>query len=383
MIKKIVKIRYVSAIKNPIIILCFLMALTSSVFIGYNKYLQKEAVDIYQIAIVDEDNSDLSDQLIKELSGFRQFNLISLMKNDAQKQVLLGKVDGAFIILDGFSSRIRKGEYVEVIELIQQDITSSANPISEVVSSIIMDIWLEEISHFDLNNFYNNFNGDKDLTIDEIILKVKEKYNKKDILEIIFVGEKLLVSRVDEKNHIEMFISVFALFTIMYIFLSSEWILFLKNSDLRDALASKNIKLATVSLASQFSIALVCLSVFIPALILFSILTKATAIETFICIFNFSLFTFSISFIGFITICFIKDLDKILVVSTLMILINVLLSSLIIPVPSTLSSSVITKILPGGYLYSEINSHIILLTFFYLLFAYFCSIIIDKVNFDY
>jgi len=383
MIKKIVKIRYVSAFKNPIIILCFLMALISSTFIGYNKYLQKEAVDIYQIAIVDEDNSDLSGQLIKELSEFRQFNLISLMKSEAQKQVLLGKVDGAFIILDGFSSRIRKGEYVEVIELIQQDITSSANPISEVVSSIIMDIWLEEISHFDLNNFYNNFNGDKDLTIDEIILKVKEKYNKKDILEIIFVGEKLLVSRVDEKNHIEMFISVFALFTIMYIFLSSEWILFLKNSDLRDALASKNIKLATVSLASQFSIALVCLSVFIPALILFSILTKATAIETFICIFNFSLFTFSISFIGFITICFIKDLDKILVVSTLMILINVLLSSLIIPVPSTLSSSVITKILPGGYLYSEINSHIILLTFFYLLFAYFCSIIIDKVNFDY
>ena len=351
MFLKIIKYRFTASLKHPVVIVCLSAAMLFSVLVGV--YAQKEASSQmkYPIAIVDEDGGEYAQVFINKISENEQVDVVILSREKAQRQVATGKIDGAFVLLNGFSEKIDKNDFSEIIEFMTPSVTTSAYPVSEIVSSEIIGMWLERLVQNRASELYDSLDDKAQISYDEMLAKLDTEYFTEDIIYIEFIGDKNIDRAAGKLLPVDKAVGVYAAFVIFAIMLSGEWIFNLKKRSLQNRFISGNTSLTTVCLGSQAAAAFVSTVFFIPLLAFLAAYLHLEFLVALRMALGMFLFSVSIGLMAFVISTLVENLTQLVVVGTSASIINILLSSLAFPVPEWASDAgILAKALPGTYL---------------------------------
>lgn len=351
MFLKIFKYRFIASLKHPVVIICLMGALLSAVFVGIYANRTQDGASLYPIAIVDEDGGEFAQIFIDKIENNKQVEVIILDREKAVKQVSTGKLDGAFILDNNFSEKISENDFINIVEFISPTVTTSAYPVSEIVSSEIIDLWLMQIVKNTLYDLYEDLGDDADPNYRDSIDKAWDNYEYEDIITLEYVGEKDIEYTSQDTSPIDKAVGIYAAFVIFAIMLSGEWVFNIKQIDLQNRFISNNTDLTYVCLGSQVASALVCMVFFIPLIIFLAIYLSAEAYVAIYLTIGMLLFVLCICSIAFIVSTFAENLTQLVVIGTSISIINILISSLAMPLPSWAGAAgVAAKVLPGTYL---------------------------------
>lgn len=348
---KILKYRFISSLKHPVVLVCLLGALFCSLFVGIYSSNTQENDSRYPIAIVDEDEGEFAEIFIEQISNNKQVDVILLKKDKALKQVSTGKLDGAFIIDKDFSDKIEDNDFENIIEFVSPTVTTSAYPVSEIVSSEIIDMWLIQLVENALYDLHNDLGDLALVSYDEVIKNSKGDYSREDIIMIEYIGDDKEIMSERINAPIDKAVGIYAAFVIFAIMLSGEWVFNIRQKDLQNRFISNNTNIIYVCLGSQVASTLVSMLFFMPLIVFLGIYLSAGFSVAFYLTLGMLLFALCICSIAFIISTFTENLTQLLVVGTSVSIINILISSLAMPLPTWASAAgAVAKILPGTYL---------------------------------
>jgi len=361
----IIKYRLITSLKHPVILVCLLLALFSSVTLGVYSAKNEANFSTYPIAIVDEDGGKYTSILIDRIDKNQQLDVILVNKDTAIKQVSVGKIDGAFILLNGFSNSIENNDYEGIIEFISPTVTTSAYPISEIVASEVIDLWLKRLVDNSIDSLYSNLGDEVALSIEDINSNIDNEYRTNDIISIKYIGSDNLVKKDDTISPIDRAIGLYAAFVIFAIMLSGEWIFNIRKTSLQNRFKSFNINTIILLLGSQLASFIVSFIFFIPLVIFLSVFLNLKFIYTIYISLGMVLFLISICSISLLVNTLVANLSQLVVLGTSVSIIVILFSSITMPLPtwSTLAMS-IGRILPGTYLMDCYNNPLQLISLF-------------------
>ena len=350
MFLKIVKFQFISAIKKPVVLICLSLALTCSILVSISIQRAQSAASLYPIAIVDEDGGEYARLFVKQIKKNEQIDLKLLSREKVIKQVAIGRIDGAFILANGFSDKVANNDYHDIVEFISPSVTTSAYPVSEIVSSEIIDLWLAQLVENYLIKLHNSLGDRAVMSVNDILDKMIIQYKEDDIIKMELIGDSTVVNKID-LSPVDKAVGIYAAFVIFAIMLSGEWVFNIKNQSLQSRFISHNTSLTFVCLGSQIASVLVSMLFFIPYMVFvrfyflfdFHVISYLTL--------GMLLYLICICSISFIISTFAENLSQLIVVGTSASIINILISSLIIPLPDwSIAAKSISKVLPGTYL---------------------------------
>lgn len=368
---KILKYRFVSGLKHPVVLTCLLVALLSALFVGiYSSNTQDTS--LYPIAIVDEDGGEYAEIFINQISENKQVEVVLLDRETATKQVSTGKLDGAFVLDKKFSEKISRNDFEDIVEFISPTVTTSAYPVSEIASSEIIDLWLMKIVENTLRDLHSDLGNEALISYEEAFSSAKKEYEVEDIIIIEYIGDSEDITETQNNTPIDKAVGIYVAFVIFAIMLSGEWVFNIKQKDLQNRFVSNNTDITYVCLGSQVASTLVCMLFFVPLVVFLGIYLSVGISAIFYLSLGMLLFSLCICFIAFIISTFAENLTQLVVIGTSVSIINILISSLAIPLPNWASTAnAVAKILPGTYLLGcyENKEQFLMLTFVTLCWA--------------
>lgn len=364
---RLLKIRFISTIKNPIIMICILLCVFGTLFITKQYSDTFSTHETYNIACTNEDGSPLSEKLIEKITDSKHINLTLMPKDDAKRFVASGRYDGAFIILEEFTTQLKQGEFAHTIEFISPMITTSAYPISEVISAQVIDVWLQQIVKMELADAYKNAESPSitEKELNEIIDGYQDNSNEIVDIEQIDIKSNSIV--LEEKaTPFDYGLNIYATLIFFLVALSGGWIFSALSKGQSERLTSFNLKPAFACLASQLVVAIICLVCFIPALFYLNSLMEGQSAFT-MARSMISMFFFLIGACGMTLFFanFVSNLAQFIIYETAIGIIHLCLSPIIVSASDNMFINKLSFILPSRFLVSSIydtKSLILLIT---------------------
>ena len=384
MFLKIFKYRFISGLKHPAIVICLLFAFASSILVGIYSHKTQEDNVLYPIAIVNEDGGEFSEVFIVKVKENEQINLIILNREQAIRQVSVGKLDGAFVLLKGFSDKIEDNNFADIIEFICPSVTTSAYPVSEIAASGVIDIWLDKLVENELIRLYEGLGNDVSVELYEVLNKIDNEFRTDDIIKIEYIGERKYFYDEKDSAPIDRSVGVYASFVIFAVMFSGEWVFNIKKKGLQSRFISVNTNLPLVCLASQLANVMVSLVFFVPLIAFFTFYFHLSFYIGFHLIIGMLLYLLCICSMAFVVSIFSDNLTQLIIAGTSVSIINILLSSLLMPLPQWAgTASAAAKILPGTYIAGCYDNRIQLLYMFlvtivWIIIGYICIIRLKK-----
>ena len=363
---KIVKYRFIASLKHPVILICFSAAVACSMLVGIYAQKEQHSGIKYPIAVVDEDGGEYAKMFIQKLNLNQLIDMKIMSREKALKQVASGKVDGAFVLIEGFSEKINDNDFNEIIEFMTPTVTTSAYPVSEIVSAEVIDIWLAKLVKNRTYELYNEFGDRALISYDEILTRIETMYIEDDIISIELVGNENIEEAPNEMPPADKAVGVFAAFAIFAIMLSGEWIFNLQKRSLQNRFISANTSLAAACLGSQAAVVLVSMLFFLPlATFIYLYLNLELQLVLYLLMGMF-LFSSAICLMAFTISTLVENLTQLVVLGASISIMNILISSLALPAPNwEANQSIFSKMLPGTYLAGcyEITSKLYVMSF--------------------
>ncbi|MFK2825179.1 ABC transporter permease [Bacillus sp. B190/17] len=124
-------------IRKPLTWIFLFIPLTASLCFGMFLSKQQAALTI-PVAVVDEDRTNLSKSVIKELKKQPELTVESVTALSAKKQLLQGEVDSVIIMKEHFQTRLLKGEHDQLIELWTSPLSAAAGIVREITASEVI-----------------------------------------------------------------------------------------------------------------------------------------------------------------------------------------------------------------------------------------------------
>lgn len=376
-------------LRNKVTIISLLLCLGFSIMAGV--YALKEMNDelIYPIAIINEDTSSYSNTFLEKLEQDKMLNILYLDKETALRQVSTGRIDGVLIIKDNFSSQLEKGEYDDILEIISPISITSIQPISEIISMTVIDIWLDREVDNTLLSKYQQYDGKIDLTYEELIKELYANNIEEDILLITHISSNLVVkSKI--KNPLTPYnkaIGIFAGFALFVMILSSEWVFSLKNKSLSDRFTSMGISFFRRCLSSLLANISVFMIFYIILIITLSVIIGGlTFLNGILLIISMLIYLIGISAMALIVATFVSSINHLIIIGATITIINLSLTPLTIDVQNEVFIySTIAKVLPGTYLLSSSSNSngwimLLIVSIIWLILAYVIAYIYNKLR---
>ncbi|MBN2880239.1 MAG: ABC transporter permease [Clostridia bacterium] len=352
MFLKIIKYRFIASLKHPVVLICLIGALICSAVVGI--YADKNESDDYRypIAVVDEDGAEYADEFISQLQENNQISILLTDRETALKYVSTGRLDGAFILLDGFTDKIEENDFTDIVEFISPEVTTSAYPVSEIVSSEILDLWLMQLVKSTLLEMHDNLGEAAQISYEEALSRIETDYKEEDIITIEYIGGSEVPYENRQASPLDRAVGVYASFVIFAVMLSGEWIFNIKKKSLKSRFESHNIGLPMVCMGSQIASILISMVFFVPLVVFLSLYMHTGVSETVNLSMGMLLFSLGICAMAFVVSTLVENLTQLVVVGTSVSIINILLSSLAMPLPDWAGTAKgVAKILPGTYLH--------------------------------
>lgn len=378
---RIIKYRFLSNLKHPAVLVCLIFSFIGSIVVGiYAEQSKSDGVQ-YPIAIVNEDEGTYADKFIEQMMQNEQVDIVILDIEKARKQVATGKIDGAFVLLSGFSDSIKRSEYKAIVKIISPPITTSAYPVSEIVSAEIITLWLKKMVESTIYEMYKELGNDVEISYDELNEKKFLEYSFDKIIDIEYIGDMQIQETIPKSSPLSKATGLYAVFAFFAVMLSSEWVFDIKKRSLQNRFLSINVDISIVCLATQIASILVCYLFFIPLVSILAIYcAEILIIDVLVLSLGIGLYLVCICSMAFAISTFVENLAQLLIVGTSVSIINMMISSLIIPLPTwAIGANFISKAFPGYYL-SRVAANaeqlvlLLIVTCIWIFIGYLCSI---------
>ncbi len=180
--------------KIPQLLMFTIISIVISFFVLYvQSNLVKE--DAYKVAVVDRDNSVLSELLIKNLEKNEELFIVR-RKNleEAKADLSIKNVDFVMLVREDFEKNINKNVYEDSIDVYFLENDTSTDLIEDNISTEVVRVWTDyaflKLDEGD-NGLYKDIKVDKYL--DLIISRNDEFYEKKRSKDVLVLFWLLIV----------------------------------------------------------------------------------------------------------------------------------------------------------------------------------------------
>lgn len=134
--------RWKASIRKPYIWAFVILAILTSTIPAFSVQFHSETA--LPIGIVNEDNKQLSYDLEAYMETYDKLMVFKLDRETALRYLAMGRLEGVYIVEDGFTERLSKGEYEGLITMYSAPASSSAVLLGETVINKTLMVWMVE-----------------------------------------------------------------------------------------------------------------------------------------------------------------------------------------------------------------------------------------------
>lgn len=213
---------------KPVTLLFFMIPLIAALSLG--SLLEKQQSElVIPIGMVDEDQSQLSKQIIKQMKQQKRIMVQELSKSKAERLLMQGKLDSVFVIKPNFQDLIVDEERENTIELWTSPSTVASGVVQEVVASEVIKITSAVKAANQVEKIYKHKGIDAGNVWKDAMDYTEEQWNQGDLVTVEFEqsgGEETNLISLEQKEVLFVpYLGIWSFFTMLSCFIASDWIL--------------------------------------------------------------------------------------------------------------------------------------------------------------
>ena len=201
-----------------------------------------ESKTMLPLGLVNEDNGSLSTELEDYMKDYhRDITVYKLDREKALRFLAMGRLEAVYVINDGFSETLARGECDGVITLYTAPASSAAQTLSEAVINSTLTVWMEEKGMLELSGFL----GARGIPFTDT-----DKQTLRDKFDDVLDGGNLvhMLSHVpappDTANSNNTFLTAsawYASFSSLFVIVSAGWVIETRRQSLGERMRSAGI----------------------------------------------------------------------------------------------------------------------------------------------
>ncbi|MFJ7748167.1 ABC transporter permease [Peribacillus sp. NPDC097295] len=228
---------------KPITLLLFVLPIVAA--IGVGSLLEKQQKElVVPIAIVDEDQTDFSRNVIKQMEVQQRIVVKETSFDDADILLSRNEVDSIFVFKKGFQEHILKDERKETIELWTSPTSIASGIVREVVASEVTKLTSSVKAANRVEKLYQQSKGIEAEVWDDAFEYTKEQLDPKPLMTINYVREDGIEGTQSKDVIFTSYLGVWSFFTMISCFITSDWVV-KERSILFPRMMTTNIGLAS------------------------------------------------------------------------------------------------------------------------------------------
>ncbi|MGE7781807.1 ABC transporter permease [Peribacillus sp. NPDC097264] len=228
---------------KPITLLLFLLPIVAAVGVG--SLLEKQQKElVIPIAIVDEDQTDFSGNLIKQMELQQRIVVKETSFDEADTLLSRNEVDSIFVLKKGFQAHILDDKRKESIELWTSPTSIASGIVREVVASEVTKVTSSVKAANRVEKLYQQEKGIKADVWDEAFEYTKDQLDPKPLMTINYVSENSIAGTQNKDVLFTSYLGVWSFFTMLSCFITSDWVV-KERSVLFPRIMTTNIGLAS------------------------------------------------------------------------------------------------------------------------------------------
>lgn len=349
--QRLYKAELLVSLKDVSSIIIIIIAIIGSLVIG--SYQSTEAERNLSVAIVNLDKGSLGQELAEDLESEEGINTLLVDLEQAKKLLRKDDVETVAIIDDNFTDEIEKGNYEDVVTIINSSSSKYHATVIEPLINNITVIWMQKRLLVSTKEFYGE-HGLEFYNEDEYLEKCEEIRKSGSNIKL----NKMLVEDTKGTSKLSSWIDLssawYAVFVLFYFIISGTWMLEISKRNLRSRAEREGMSQAKMYIAISLAKLTLVFSGYLIVLIV-SIGTE----ESFAHLINnlVGMLIYLVGILGFsltVTV-FASGLTSLMLLAPLLTFLTGTLSGLILNLPSwAYMFEVISRILPGRWYHSAL-----------------------------
>lgn len=236
-----VKARFVHSIREPYSLLFVIFAIIVAIQAAF--LAQGKVNNQLKVAIVLEDDGEMGEKMIQELSENSAFLMELMSHEDALRQLNRDQIEIVAVIRSDFSDSLKRGEFRNTIELYTSPSSQAPATVSEPLVNAVMMLWMEEYSVLQTKEYLQN----RDILYGER----EEEIQRKEIYELWDMGSMINVENInlDEEEIIEtkntpfsICIKWYGALCLFYLIVDASWVFDVNKKSLRMRMKQAGVK---------------------------------------------------------------------------------------------------------------------------------------------
>lgn len=176
------------------------------------------------IAIVDEDNSELSQAFIQELQQIDLLNIQLMEKQKALYALEKKQLDSVFIVKHNFEKQLRINKRNHLIEAYSTNRSYFYFAVKENISSLAQRKATQAKAAYEVKKLLNKYESDIHWSFDEIVAEAQQREERYELLTVDFTFYNGS-STPTEKEDLLASWGIWAFFTLISTFYLLDWII--------------------------------------------------------------------------------------------------------------------------------------------------------------
>ncbi|NLY82266.1 MAG: ABC transporter permease [Clostridiales bacterium] len=349
--QRLYKAELLVSLKDVSSIIIIIIAIIGSLIIG--SYQSTEAERNLSVAIVNLDKGALGQKLTENLENEEGINTILVDLEQAKKLLRKDDVETVAIIDENFTDEIEKGNYEDVVTIINSSSSKYHATVIEPLINNITVIWMQKRLLVSTKEFYGEYGLEFYNEVEYLEKCENIRKNGSNIkLNKMLVEDTKGTSKLS--SWIDLSSAWYAVFVLFYFIISGTWMLEISKRNLRSRAEREGMSQAKMYIAISLAKLTLVFSGYLIVLIV-SIGTE----ESFVHLINnlIGMLIYLVGILGFsltVTV-FASGLTSLMLLAPLLTFLTGTLSGLILNLPSwAYMFEVISRILPGRWYHSAL-----------------------------
>lgn len=202
-----------------------IIPLVLALIMGYAQ--RDEKLGYVPLAVVDEDESQLSEALISSLSQKEGLKIMQTSRGEAADLLRNEKAEAALFILNGFEDAIESGETDGILEIVKSPASVSSEVIKEIVAAEVMQLKAPELAYDWITGRFQENGVDSKVTRQEVRDHVESYLKPVPPMTIAYEeikADPIAMEEVSIPSYAAASAGVLVLFVMLTMIFGSGWI---------------------------------------------------------------------------------------------------------------------------------------------------------------
>ena len=274
---KMFLLRWKSCVRKPYVWAFIVIAVMTAIIPAVSSQFQSKTT--LPVGLVNEDAGRLSVTLEEYLAGYNsEITVYKYPREKALRFLAMGRLEAVFVINGGFSDKVSRGEYKDIVSLFTAPASTAALTLNEAVLNSALSVWMEEKALLSLETFLR----DRNIALtDSSKAEVRQKFD-----ELLHGNNSItVISHIpappETSGGSETFLAAsawYAAFSAIFVIVSAGWVIDTRRKSLGERMRAVGIQPFSAYAGSALSIIALSMIGWIVAEIIVSILIREPAV---------------------------------------------------------------------------------------------------------